>query len=326
MQNSTRASSSIALPTSPIDLAIVGGGAAGLSAALVAGSARLSTVVLDAGLPRNRFAHRLSSYLGADGVDPAELLARGRRELETYGVPVIPATVVSITGEMGAFMLTTEAGDTVQAARVIVATGLTDRLADIPGLAELWGSKVFHCPFCHGWEVRDQTVVSIATVPGATHAAILLPQWGAQVTYVTNGFELSGDERATLTSRGVTIVDDRATRVEQIGDGTRVTLENGEPLDSDWVHAASAVEPNDHLVHQFGLETAANPMVGVDFVVVDGDGATSVPGLFVAGNASDMGSQVILAAAAGYRSAMAAIRGKIMSDVAAGLAQATPAT
>src|SRR5689334_4196645 len=145
------------------DVIVVGGGAAGLSAALTLGRARRRVLVIDAGAPRNRFAAHAHGFLGHDGIDPAELLDRGRDEARAYGATIRLGAVERVEDADHGLAVTLAGGESLSTRALVVASGLTDVLPDIPGLAELWGKGVLHCPYCHGWEVREQRLGVLAT-------------------------------------------------------------------------------------------------------------------------------------------------------------------
>lgn len=147
------------------DVVVIGGGAAGLSGALMLARSRRSVVVIDGGEPRNAPAEGVHGLLGLDGTPPAELLRRGRVEVTGYGGQVVPGTVVAAVPSADGFQITLAGGRTVRARRVLVATGLRDELPELPGLAEHWGRGVVHCPYCHGWEVRDEPIGILAVGP-----------------------------------------------------------------------------------------------------------------------------------------------------------------
>ncbi len=157
------------------DVVVVGGGAAGLSGAMALGRSRRSVLVIDAGEPRNAPADHAHNYLGREGVNPLELLEIGRAEVAAYGVEVLADRVVGLSGEVDDFLVTTAGGRRVRARRVLVTGGVVDELPDVPGLAERWGIDVLHCPYCHGWEVRDQRIAVLATTPMAGHQGAALP-------------------------------------------------------------------------------------------------------------------------------------------------------
>ncbi|MDO9395114.1 MAG: FAD-dependent oxidoreductase, partial [Herbiconiux sp.] len=168
----------------PWDVIIIGGGAAGLNAALVLARARRRVVVVDAGLPRNRFAAHMHGFLTRDGLSPRELLELGRAEVLGYGATILEGTAVRAEGEAGAFTVTVDDGRALAGRRLLVATGLRDELPDIPGLAEQWGRGAVACPYCDGWEVRDTRIGVLATGPLSGHQAALVRQWSADVTVV----------------------------------------------------------------------------------------------------------------------------------------------
>ncbi|MEP7026675.1 MAG: NAD(P)/FAD-dependent oxidoreductase, partial [Actinomycetota bacterium] len=164
------------------DVVIAGGGAAGLSGALALARARRSVLVIDAGTPRNAPAAAVHGFLSRDGMSPAELLEAGRAEVRGYGGQIVPGEVVAADRGGTGFTVTTDGGRAVGARRLLVSTGLADELPDVPGLAERWGRDVLHCPYCHGWEVRDQAVGVLASSPLAVHQALLFRQWTADLT------------------------------------------------------------------------------------------------------------------------------------------------
>ncbi|MET1041064.1 MAG: NAD(P)/FAD-dependent oxidoreductase, partial [Acidimicrobiales bacterium] len=169
------------------DVAILGGGPAGLSGALTLARSRRSIVVIDAGEPRNGPAAAVHGFFTRDGTSPGELLAAGRAEVEGYGARLVDDRVVGVVADgPDAFVLTLAAGDTVSARRLLVTTGLVDELPPVPGVRELWGDQVIHCPYCHGWEARDQAIGVLASGPMATHQALLFSQLSDDVVLFTH--------------------------------------------------------------------------------------------------------------------------------------------
>ncbi|MFL6056110.1 MAG: NAD(P)/FAD-dependent oxidoreductase, partial [Actinoallomurus sp.] len=163
------------------DEVVVGGGAAGLSGALTLARSRRSVVVIDAGSPRNAPAAGVHGFLSRDGIPPAELLERGRAEVCGYGGQVVPGEVDAVAREENGFSVALTDGRVVRARRLLVATGAVDELPDIPGLHARWGRDVVHCPYCHGWEVRDQAIGVLATGPLSVHQALLFRQLSSDV-------------------------------------------------------------------------------------------------------------------------------------------------
>jgi thioredoxin reductase/SAM-dependent methyltransferase len=286
------------------DVAVVGGSAAGLAAALQLGRQRRSVIVIDAGEPRNAPAAHMHSFLGFEGAPPTAFTAAGREEVRSYGGEVVPGRVINVTRAVdGRFRLELAGGHAVVARRVLAATGLVDELPEIDGLAEGWGRDVFHCPYCHGFEVRDQRIVQIVTHPAALHPAGLWRQLSAQFTVVLHdGVDADNPEAMRLRAAGVDIIDARVERV--VHDGGRVTavmLDNGTRLDTDAIAIAPRFRVRVEPFAKLGLVVSAHPNGAGDIVETDGTGQTNVPGLYAAGNVTDPAQQVLQAAANGSR-------------------------
>ncbi len=280
------------------DAIVIGGGAAGLAAALMLGRARRRTVVIDAGEPRNRFAAHMHGVLGHDGTDPAELLARGRAEVEAYGVVVRSGVVTQVEAHDDVVRVSLACGDLTGRA-LVVASGMVDELPPIDGLAPRWGRTVLHCPYCHGWEVRDARLGVIVTSPLGLHQAQLVRQWSPDVTVFTAGGQrIDPESAARLRSRGVRIVEDEA--VALIGDGdalTGVRTASGEVVGIDACFVASVARPSEAFLAGLDLRRASNPMG--EFIEVDATGRTSNPRVWAAGNVTNPGANVPIAVAAG---------------------------
>ena len=191
------------------DVVIVGGGAAGLSAAVALGRARRSVVVIDGGEPRNAPAAHMHGFLTRDGIDPAEFLALGRDEARRYGVRFIDDSATTVTrSATGSFVVETTRRPAVDGRRLLVTTGLVDELPEIGGLRERWGRDVIHCPYCHGWEVRDQRIVVISSGPMGVHQAQLFRQWSPHVTLcVHGGPSPTPQQREEFISRSIAVVE-----------------------------------------------------------------------------------------------------------------------
>ena len=297
------------------DVVVVGGGAAGLSGAVALARSRRSVLVVDAGDPRNTPAGHVHNFLSWDGTPPAELYAAGRAEVRRYGGRVEAGRVTALArdGERFGVQINTQNsaqngaqnGDsTVTARRLLVATGLRDVLPDVPGLAARWGIDVLHCPYCHGWEVRDQRIGILATGPAAVHQALLFQQLSPHVTLLEHtGPGPDAGQREQLGALGVAIVDGRVERVEADASGlTGVRLAGRGHLALDALVVAPRLEARAELLEPLGLEPAevliGEHPVGTR-IEADRTGATAVPGVWVAGNLTDPQAQVISAAAAG---------------------------
>ncbi|MDT0277605.1 NAD(P)/FAD-dependent oxidoreductase [Blastococcus goldschmidtiae] len=285
------------------DVVVIGGGAAGLSGALTLARARRSVLVVDAGDPRNAPAGHVHNYLGREGTPPAELYAIGRGEVESYGGTIRSGRVVSVRREEdGGFRLVLDGGEDVRARRVLLAAGLTDDLPDVPGVAERWGGAVLHCPYCHGWEVRDRAVGILSTGPLGAYAANLWRQWTDDVVlFVHTGGEPTEEELEQLEARGVRIVRGEVAGLEG---GADVRLADGELVARDAVVVAPRFVANAELVADLGAVPVPMEMHGAvmgTYLPADPTGRTDVPGVWVAGNAGDLSAQVIVAAAQGLK-------------------------
>ena len=306
----------------PYDVAIVGGGPAGLSAAVTLARSLRSVVVLDAGEPRNAPAAGAHNLLGREGVPPRELLATGRAEAEGYGAEVRDAGVERVSGDAEAgFTLTLGDGTTLRARRVLLATGLVDELPDVPGVREGWGSTVLHCPFCHGWEVRGQRIAVLATGPAAAHQVLLFRQLTGHVTlFQHTAPELDDATWEQLSALGVRVVEGEVERLDVDGRSVRsVVLADGTSFPVDAVVVGPRFVARGELFEQLGGTLEDHP--AGRFVPSDPRGATAVPGVWAAGNSSDLMAQVGASAAAGVV-AGAGIHGELaVTDAAAAVAR-----
>ncbi|GAA2454050.1 NAD(P)/FAD-dependent oxidoreductase [Agromyces soli] len=289
------------------DVVIVGGGPAGLSAALMLGRSRRRVLVVDEGRPRNRFAGHMHGVLGRDHTSPLELLAEGRRELGRYdGVELRESAVVGATragdadAEPAGFLIELGDGATVSTRRLLVTSGLRDELPDVPGLAELWGRGVFVCPYCDGWEVRDRRIAVLAGEQPNPHQAQLMRQLSDDVVFLTGGRPIDDATRSGLLARGIRVEERPLARVTTDTEGAlaAVELADGATLPVDALFVAPVPAPLDGLLRTLGAEHAEHPMGG-SFVVVDAMGRTDVPGLWAAGNVTDPRSSVPFAMAGG---------------------------
>ncbi|VXC29573.1 NAD(P)/FAD-dependent oxidoreductase [Nocardioides sp. AX2bis] len=305
--------------TDVLDVVVIGGGAAGLSGALTLVRQRRSVVVVDAGAPRNAPAAGVHGLLALDGTPPAELVARGRAEVEGYGGRVVDDRVVSVTHVDAGFEVTLAEGAPLLARRLLVATGLVDELPDVPGVAERWGRDVIHCPFCHGWESRDRRIGVLAASPMSVHQALMLRQLSDDVRFFAHGVALSEDDRATLDALDVPVFDGAVERLEIDDDAIRgVRLAHGAVVEVDVVAVGTRLHARADFLAGIGLEPVEH-MMGT-MVPADEAGRTPVPGVWVAGNATDLMAQVSGAAADAARVA-AQIHGDLMmTDLQATLA------
>jgi thioredoxin reductase len=288
------------------DVVVVGGGAAGLSAALVLGRARRKVAVVDDGAPRNAPAAHMHGFLSRDGMPPCELLAAARAEVAGYGVELVDDRVEAIAP---GFAVGLAGGRALVARRVLLTTGAVDELPDLDGARERWGRDFLHCPYCHGWEVRDEPIVVVGTGPGSAEHAQLLRQWSDDVTFVTHTYEPTADERAALGARGIGVVDARAAGLAVADDRLEaVRLEDGRSVPA----AAVFVRP---ALHGRTVESLGCAVDGTGLLLVDATGRTSVAGVWAAGNATNPRAQVITAAGEGSAAAIAINADLVDDDV-----------
>ena len=297
------------METPGYDVVVVGGGGAGLSAALVLGRARRRVAVVDTGAPRNAPASHMHGFLSRDGMRPSELLAAGRAEVAGYGVELVDDRVDAI--EPG-FAVRLAGGRVFEARRILVATGVGDELPDIPGVRERWGRDLLHCPYCHGWEVRDRPVGVLGTQAGAVEHAQLVRQWSDDVVFFVLDYNLTAAEAAGLEARGVGIVRGEVARLVVEDDRlTGVELADGRVIARTAVFIRPGNVPHpDGLLAGLGCETDE-----AGFAAVDATGRTSVPGVWAAGNVVDPRAQVITAAGAGSAAAIALNADLVCEDV-----------
>jgi thioredoxin reductase len=290
------------------DCIVVGGGAAGLSAALVLGRARRRTLVVDAGKQSNRPSHGIGGLLGHDGRPPAAFYELARDELGGYpSVELRDGAVASARRDGDGFAVELADGSRETAGRMLLAPGMEYRLPDLPGIAERWGDSVFHCPFCHGWEHRDGALGVLADARGA-HRAMLLRAWSDDVTLLGGAPE--PEEAGRLAAAGVTVDERAVSRVG--GPGATVVFEDGGELALTGLLVPVTLHQRSALAAQLGAELAEpNPIVA-DGIVVDALFATSVPGLFAAGDVSAQMPSVAGAVAAGHTAAATIVGGLLL--------------
>lgn len=282
-----------------LDVAIVGGGAAGLSAALVLGRARRRVVVFDEGKPRNAAAPHSYGFLGHDGISGAELLRRGRAEVAGYGVRIVDARVLEVIAAEGdRFAVETTAG-TYEARAVVLATGLADKLPAIEGLSEIWGVDAAECPYCHGWEVRDRAIGVVGTTDKLPRVAALLTQWSRDVMLISSDATAFTPEiRARLDAAGVRVVAKDVRRfATDRGRLRAVVLADGEEVPREAIFVAMPTRAASDLASRLCDVDASG------FAVVDPEGRTSRTGVWAVGNATDRIAKLVHSAAAGSRAA-----------------------
>jgi thioredoxin reductase len=300
------------------DVVVIGGGAAGLAGALALARSRRRVLVIDAGSPRNAPAGHVHNYLTRDGTPPGEIYAAGRAEVAGYGGEFLDGVVAAARQDDDGFAVTLTDGTAVRARRLLVTTGLVDELPDVPGVAERWGRDVLHCPYCHGWEVRDQAIGVLATSPMADHQALMFRQLSDDVTLLLHTAPpLGADQAEQLAALGIGCVEGEVAGVEVTDDRlTGVRLASGVVVPLQALVVAPRFTARADVLTSLGLETVEMEMGGHvvgSYVPADPMGATAVPGVWVAGNVTDLKAQVISSAAGGLN-AGAAINADLIAE------------
>jgi thioredoxin reductase len=291
------------------DVVVIGGGAAGLSAALVLTRARRSVAVVDAREPRNAPASHMHGFLSRDGFPPRELTAAGRAEVARYGGDLIDGRVLRLLRRRRGFEVGLADGTALAARHVLVATGLTDVLPDIPGVRERWGRDLLHCPYCHGFEVRDQPLGVLGGSAEAVQHAQVVRQWSPDVVLFSHADTLTEEHREQLDARAIGVVDGRVAHLVVEDDRlTAVQLEDGRVIPRAAVFVRPRFVPHTALLVELGCASDGDGWVRTDAV-----GRTSSPGLWLAGNAGNPRAQVITAAGEGSATAIA-INGELVDD------------
>ncbi|MFI6147850.1 NAD(P)/FAD-dependent oxidoreductase [Streptomyces sp. NPDC051109] len=296
------------------DVVVVGGGTAGLAGALTLARARRSLLVLDSDSPRNAPAAHLHGYLGRDGASPAELLAVGRAEVTGYGGEIRSgAAGTALAADRlpgGGFLVRCADGSAVRAGRLLIATGLVDELPELPGLRQRWGRDVLHCPYCHGWEVRDEPVAVLATGPIAVQQAQTWRNWTDRVTLLTHTWRLAAEDRELLSALGVAVAEGEVTALDIAGDRLAgVSLAGGAAVACTALVVAPGFTARAGVAASLGLPVAtverAGAAIGTCLEADPVSGATALRGVWAAGNVAGPMEQLAGAAAAGVRAAVA---------------------
>jgi thioredoxin reductase len=308
------------------DCIVIGGGATGLSAALVLGRARRRTLVIDAGEQSNRVAHGIGGLLGQDGRPPDEFYAAGREELAAYpAVELRPGEVVGAERNGDGIVLELADGERERARRVLLATGMDYRRPELPGIEERWGGSVFHCPFCHGWEVRERALGVLDRGETGVQRALLLRAWSDDVTLYSNGpAELDTDEAGLLRGAGVDVDERPVAGLRGPGEElSAIVFADGSERDCGGLLVPVTLHQRTPLAEQLGATLASRSPLVADAVEVDEGFHSSVAGLSAAGDASGQMQSVANAIAAGSRAAAMIVHG-LMADYAASAARAAP--
>lgn len=287
----------------PWECVIAGGGAAGLSAALVLGRARRRVLVCDTGEPRNRGSLAMHGYLTRDGIAPETFLALARAELAPYaGVVYRRARIEDALSDNGLFELILEGGERVRSRTVLVATGVVDELPPIDGIAPLFGKGVYQCPYCDGWEQRDRPVAVHGKGEAGARFALRLRQWSGDLVWCADGdAAIDRDLRAQLAAAGIAVRPERVRRLEgPDGRLERIVLDGAPPLVRSALFVLTEQRQSSRLAQRLGCRFNAKGTVETGKAE-----RTGVPGVFVAGDASKDAQLIIVAAAEGAEAAVA---------------------
>jgi thioredoxin reductase len=284
------------------DVVIVGGGPAGLSAALILGRSRRSVLLCDDRKPRNEASRELHGYLTRDGVPPAQLLQLGRDELQRYGVEQRHATVVDVRRHVDGFDVGLAGGERVLGRVLLLATGVRDRIPNVPGLAECYGITAHHCPYCDGWEVRDKRVVVLGDERSPAGLALSLKTWTDNVVVCRTGrTKISNPHRTLLAAKRIALHGSPVAAIHHTaGQASAVRLTSGEQVECDAIFFAAPQEQRCDLPRQLGCEFTRKGTVKTDHL-----GSTCVPGVYVVGDASRDVQFVVVAAAEGAKAGVA---------------------
>lgn len=285
------------------EVIIIGGSYAGLSAAMTLGRARRTVILIDSGKPCNRQTPHAHNLIGHDGDKPADLARAAKAQVLAYpGIRIIQGRVTGASGGNGAFSVETEAGQTYTAPKLLLATGVRDIPMPIPGFAECWGISVLHCPYCHGYEVRDEALGIIANGDAAFEYARLISQWSPNLTVFTNGPSTLSEEQ--LTGLGRHRIDVQGGEIAAIeheeGYLSHLVFTDGSKVALKAVFARGAIAQHDDIAVSLGC-TLGTDMMTAGLITVDETGRTGVPGLWAAGDNCTPMRTLSVAMAAGMK-------------------------
>ncbi len=309
------------------DVIVVGGGAAGLTAALMLGRARRSVLVIDGGHPRNTPAEHMHGFPSRDGTPPLEFLEATRAQLVKYDVTVIEAEVRTAERTPEGFRVIVASGKEVASRRLLACSGISDQLPNVPGIQEAWGRGVVHCPYCHGWEIQDQRIGVLASVPMSIHQALLFRQWTDRLTLLLHTQAAPTAEQAEeLAARSIRIVSGEIVEVETLdGRVSGVRLVTGEHVALDAIVVAPIAVPHADFLSSLGVRPQPHSSGLGEHVPADETGQTTAPGVWAAGNLANPSLNVLGSANAGTIAAGAINADLIADDTAAAIRDTHPA-
>ncbi|WP_305960697.1 NAD(P)/FAD-dependent oxidoreductase [Bacillus safensis] len=287
-----------------LDCAIIGGGPAGLSAALVVGRGRKQVIVFDDELPRNRVTQESHGFITNDGMTPFEIRQAGEADLQKYpNIQIKRSRINDIQKREEFFTLLTHEGDTFEAKKIILATGLQDILPEIKGIHDVYGKTLFSCPFCDGWELKDKALALIAENQRALHMAKLLSNWTKDLIVFTNGHVLAEEDKSLLTVHSIQVFDAPIVSIDHDNGQLRsLQLANGETVKREGGFVASEFKQSAPFAEKLGCKMTKNAGIETDIL-----GRTTVSGVFACGDNLGGPAQLVLAAAAGSQAGMGVI-------------------
>ncbi|MBG9817782.1 pyridine nucleotide-disulfide oxidoreductase [Bacillus safensis] len=294
-----------------LDCAIIGGGPAGLSAALVVGRGRKQVIVFDDELPRNRVTQESHGFITNDGMTPFEIRQAGEADLQKYpSIKIKRSRIVDIQKKEESFTLLTHEGDTFEAKKIILATGLQDILPEIEGIHDVYGKTLFSCPFCDGWELKDKALALIAENQRALHMAKLLSNWTKDLIVFTNRHVLAEEDKALLTEHSIQVIDEPIVSIDHDNGQLRaLQLANGEIVRREGGFVASEFKQSAPFAEKLGCQMTKNAGIETDIL-----GRTTVSGAFACGDNLGGPAQLVLAAAAGSQAGMGVIHELVQEE------------
>lgn len=294
-----------------LDCAIIGGGPAGLSAALVVGRGRKQVIVFDDELPRNRVTQESHGFITNDGMTPFEIRQAGETDLQKYpNIQIKRSRINDIQKREEFFTLLTHEGDTFEAKKIILATGLQDILPEIEGIHDVYGKTLFSCPFCDGWELKDKALALIAENQRALHMAKLLSNWTKDLIVFTNGHVLAEEDKSLLTVHSIQVIDVPIVSIDHDNGQLRaLQLENGEAVKREGGFVASEFKQSAPFAEKLGCQMTENAGIETDIL-----GRTTVSGVFACGDNLGGPAQLVLAAAAGSQAGMGVIHELVQEE------------
>lgn len=294
-----------------LDCAIIGGGPAGLSAALVVGRGRKQVIVFDDELPRNRVTQESHGFITNDGMTPFEIRRAGEADLQKYpNIKIKRSRIVDIQKKEERFTLLTHEGDRFEAKKIILATGLQDILPEIEGIHDVYGKTLFSCPFCDGWELKDKALALIAENQRALHMAKLLSNWTKDLIVFTNGHVLAEEDKVLLTAHSIQVIDVPIVSIDHDNGQLRsLQLANGETVKREGGFVASEFKQSAPFAEKLGCKMTKNAGIETDIL-----GRTTVSGVFACGDNLGGPAQLVLAAAAGSQAGMGVIHELVQEE------------